>query len=495
MNFEIGNLPYTYTSSAIAFEGGLSDSSDVIIDHLKEDGFAKALRGPSSKQSLIYKEQFRKKASQCKLEISRLQEMLISKEEMSVQTNELQLQRTMAHLYENGSRDRECMQQVEVGRADLASRIRNWTGPSSQAEPLAIPERRPALELSSLVPSIFADDSPAAPVPAFLQQLGRDSIAYRRTRVEQGMVAANMLASAVSGAGHVTNAVVRAACERNESTKRVCKVAGKIASGIAEPIIQTGKAVLKKTGAQEVIDHVHSSWVYTSQHHLPEHYEKELGIPREQTVRFVQSTETLAEAAAFSAIGGAAGKVTSSALSQSKVMISWKRARKVEIRSQALMQGDPGVTFVPLSNAIQHVHQRSRGIGGTFVTDLSEFEQALGKLPVKENQIVISAKKARNLERRLGLNEGAALDGGVISVIEDVHLRNPRIPLEGNSHFLGAGKGLPKGGPEIEISPIRNTGGGGIRQIDLIVKKSTEGKKAQARRLLSNSRGNPNQSS
>lgn len=48
---------------------------------------------------------------------------------------------------------------------------------------------------------------------------------------------------------------------------------------------------------------------------------------------------------------------------------------------------------------------------------------------------------------------------------EDVALRAPRSPLGGNPLFLGRGRGLPGGGPELNISPISTAGGPGIRQI------------------------------
>lgn len=324
MNFDIGHLPYTYTLStpSIAAIGGVSsESSDMIIDKLEADWFLKAQKGLSSRQYQIFQEQFRKLASQCKQDILCLQGMLISKEETILQTNESnnQLLRAVANLYENCSRDQECMRQVEAERGDLASRIRAFaSSPQVEAQAIqAVPERRPALDLSSHVPSIFGDDTPVAPVPTFLQQLGRDSRVYRRTRVEEHMVAANMLASAVSGAGQVAEAVihygVKAVCERNELTKRACKVAKKIVSGINEPIIETGRVILKESGIQNVIDHAQSSWEYGSRHHLPELYEKELGIPREETISFVQSTEILAKAVT-SSIKGRSEKVVKQSL-------------------------------------------------------------------------------------------------------------------------------------------------------------------------------------
>lgn len=85
--------------------------------------------------------------------------------------------------------------------------------------------------------------------------------------------------------------------------------------------------------------------------------------------------------------------------------------------------------------------------------------------------MVISAQQAAALEKALGLATGRLRQGGIISLVEDVALRAPRSPLCGNPQFCGAGRGLPGGGPEINVAPINTAGGGGIRQIVVEVKR------------------------
>jgi hypothetical protein len=81
------------------------------------------------------------------------------------------------------------------------------------------------------------------------------------------------------------------------------------------------------------------------------------------------------------------------------------------------------------------------------------------------------AAKAASLEDALGLPTGRLSGGGMISVVDDVAARAPRSPVSGNQLFLGASRGLPGGGPEINVAPINTAGGGGIRQIILEVKR------------------------
>jgi len=105
---------------------------------------------------------------------------------------------------------------------------------------------------------------------------------------------------------------------------------------------------------------------------------------------------------------------------------------------------------------------------GTALTDVRAFEDAIGRLSTG-NRMVISPQQAAALERSLGLPTGRLRQGGVISVVDDVATRAPRSPIGGNDLFLGGGRGLPGGGPEINVAPINTSGGGGIRQIILEV--------------------------
>jgi len=57
----------------------------------------------------------------------------------------------------------------------------------------------------------------------------------------------------------------------------------------------------------------------------------------------------------------------------------------------------------------------------------------------------------------------------IISIIDNIVDRAPGSPTVGNKRFLGGGKGLPRGAPELTISGINSAGGVGVRQIILEV--------------------------
>jgi hypothetical protein len=101
--------------------------------------------------------------------------------------------------------------------------------------------------------------------------------------------------------------------------------------------------------------------------------------------------------------------------------------------------------------------------------DLRAIESVVGPLS-DATRMVINTGQAARLEAALGLPPGRLTNGGIISIIEDIAARNPRGVTSGNPLFLGVGKGLPGGGPELEIAPISTAGGGGIRQVILTVR-------------------------
>ena len=126
----------------------------------------------------------------------------------------------------------------------------------------------------------------------------------------------------------------------------------------------------------------------------------------------------------------------------------------------------PGVNITPRS-----VANRYRFIGKgnrTFITNVESVEKVIG--PLKEDRITITSSKARELERALGLRKNSLESRNIISMIDDIASRAPGLPIQGNENFLGGGKGLPTGAPELTISGINSAGGGGIRQIILEVR-------------------------
>jgi len=101
------------------------------------------------------------------------------------------------------------------------------------------------------------------------------------------------------------------------------------------------------------------------------------------------------------------------------------------------------------------------GRSGTFVTDLQGLRDALGPVRPGRYKITdtpgprtISLATARRAERDLGLVPGSLSDEIRITRISGIGARSPRSPLEGNQFFLGPGKGLPNGAPEIVIDSI-----------------------------------------
>ncbi|MDZ4815607.1 MAG: hypothetical protein SGI71_05020, partial [Verrucomicrobiota bacterium] len=126
-----------------------------------------------------------------------------------------------------------------------------------------------------------------------------------------------------------------------------------------------------------------------------------------------------------------------------------------------------GVNITPRSVANNY---RTIGRGGrTFVTESSAVECILG--PLKGNRISITGQQARQLENALGLNPNSLEARNILSIVDNVPGRVPRVPTSGNSLFQGAGAGLPGGGAELTIQGIPSAGGQGIRQIILEVIK------------------------
>jgi len=102
------------------------------------------------------------------------------------------------------------------------------------------------------------------------------------------------------------------------------------------------------------------------------------------------------------------------------------------------------------------------GLSDTYITDYRAIGEVLG--PIKANSKFtiglfsssnkISYYKTRQLEYVLGLESGSLTNGFRLTRISNIIERSPRSPLSGNQYFLGGGKGLPGGGPELTINPL-----------------------------------------
>ena len=140
-------------------------------------------------------------------------------------------------------------------------------------------------------------------------------------------------------------------------------------------------------------------------------------------------------------------------------------------RVGALLEGNRGVNVTARADALRYSKIVAGGQpgAGTPLTDLQAVESVIGKIS-EGNRMTISPAQASALEDALGLPTGRLGQGGVISIVDDVALRAPRSPVAGNQFFLGGGRGLPGGGPEVNVAPIGTAGGGGIRQVVLDVR-------------------------
>jgi hypothetical protein len=102
------------------------------------------------------------------------------------------------------------------------------------------------------------------------------------------------------------------------------------------------------------------------------------------------------------------------------------------------------------------------GRQGTSLTDYRAIGQILG--PVRANQQFstgwfsgegqVSYFSAGRLEFALGLERGSLMDGFRFTRVSGIADRSPRSPLVGNQYFLGPGRGLPGGGPELVVDPV-----------------------------------------
>ncbi len=92
------------------------------------------------------------------------------------------------------------------------------------------------------------------------------------------------------------------------------------------------------------------------------------------------------------------------------------------------------------------------GRNGTYVTNETAIREIIGKFEGREI-ITISQADAEALAKALGLSPNTLTSGFRISKITGIRGMDISYPLEGNEYFLGPGRGLPGGGPEIKITP------------------------------------------
>jgi len=108
------------------------------------------------------------------------------------------------------------------------------------------------------------------------------------------------------------------------------------------------------------------------------------------------------------------------------------------------------------------------GRDGTYITNETAIREVIGEFGSR-GTITISQTDAEALEIALGLKPESLFDGFRISKITDIDNMNLSYPVKGNDYFLGPGKGLPGGGPEIKISPSLPTDSSYVIVIEQIV--------------------------
>jgi hypothetical protein len=140
------------------------------------------------------------------------------------------------------------------------------------------------------------------------------------------------------------------------------------------------------------------------------------------------------------------------------------RQESVKVRTDQLLKDNIGYNVSPRS--YDKDFERI-GKDATFVTDRKALEDVLGPLNKLDSSRITSQTVAK-LEQGLGLESGSLSRGGLkIREIEDLKSRGVGSPVDtANKQFLGGGKGLPGGGPELTLSDrVSTSGGSGIKTV------------------------------
>ena len=125
-------------------------------------------------------------------------------------------------------------------------------------------------------------------------------------------------------------------------------------------------------------------------------------------------------------------------------------------RVQGMLQDDVGYNVSPES---VFENYSTVGRNQTYITDKAAIADLIGDFEAG-GTYRITAQQSAELEVALGLSRGDLAEGFRISRIGGISSMNPASPLVGNQYFLGPGRGLPGGGPELTIRPPVPTEGG-----------------------------------
>lgn len=135
-----------------------------------------------------------------------------------------------------------------------------------------------------------------------------------------------------------------------------------------------------------------------------------------------------------------------------RIVLPQQPSSSVAARTQALRNSPTAYNVSPISWDVYPYIGRET----TFITDRKAITDVLGDFC---EQMSVSIQEATRLETALGLKEGSLQNGFKIREISLTGMppERIRVPERGNKHFLGKGKGLPGGGPELELQPRIST--------------------------------------
>lgn len=135
-----------------------------------------------------------------------------------------------------------------------------------------------------------------------------------------------------------------------------------------------------------------------------------------------------------------------------RIVLPQQPSSSVAVRTQALRNSPTAYNVSPISWDVYPYIGRET----TFITDRKAITDVLGDFC---EQMSVSTQEATRLETALGLKEGSLQNGFKIREISLTGMppERIRVPEHGNKHFLGKGKGLPGGGPELELQPRVST--------------------------------------
>ncbi len=71
----------------------------------------------------------------------------------------------------------------------------------------------------------------------------------------------------------------------------------------------------------------------------------------------------------------------------------------------------------------------------------------------------------------MGLQPGSMANGFKVRQVDGIRKMSPHSPLQGNEYFLGAGKHLPGGSPEMVINSIPTIDSVNVKTITTVIVK------------------------